>query len=64
VTGFGTRITEIPNRLSKIPELTMYGREILVSIPPKNDLLQKEKVRVQLLQSDDSDSFSQKITNF
>lgn len=44
VTGLGSRIVEIPERLRKIPDLKTYGREILVSIPPNNNFLQKEQV--------------------
>jgi multidrug resistance efflux pump len=44
VTGLGSRIVEIPERLRKIPELKTYGREVLIAIPPNNPFLQKEKV--------------------
>ena len=44
VTGLGSRIVEIPERLRKIADLKTYGREILVSIPAENTFLQKEKV--------------------
>jgi len=44
VTGMGSRIVEIPERLRKIPELKTYGREVLISIPSDNKFLQKEKV--------------------
>ena len=44
VVGLGSRIIEIPNRLSKTPEQKQYGREVLISIPPENKFLQKEKV--------------------
>jgi multidrug resistance efflux pump len=44
VSGLGHRIVEIPERLRKIPEIKMYGREILVHIPSDNKFLQKEKV--------------------
>lgn len=44
VTGLGSRIVEIPERLRKIPDFKTYGREILISIPADNDFLQKEKV--------------------
>jgi len=63
VTGFGTRILEIPPRLSKIPELKMYGREVLISISNANELLQKEKVRVELVYEDEEMSFSERISN-
>ncbi len=44
VTGLGSRIVEIPERLRKIPEVKSYGREVLVKIPFENKFLQKEKV--------------------
>ncbi len=44
VTGMGSRIVEIPERLRKIAELKTYGREVLISIPSDNKFLQKEKV--------------------
>jgi multidrug resistance efflux pump len=44
VTGLGSRIVEIPERLRKIPEIKSYGREVLISIPSDNKFLQKEKV--------------------
>lgn len=44
VTGMGSRIVEIPERLRKIADLKTYGREVLISIPPDNKFLQKEKV--------------------
>lgn len=46
VVALGTRVVEIPERLRKMPELKTYGREILVSIPRKNEFLQKEKVQL------------------
>ena len=48
VTGMGSRIVEIPERLRKMPELKTYGREVLISIPPDNKFLQKEKVIISL----------------
>ena len=49
VTGLGSRIVEIPERMRKIPDMKTYGREVLVQIPPSNDFLQKEKVILQFL---------------
>lgn len=49
VTGLGSRIVEIPERLRKIPEMKTYGRELLISIPKKNNFLQKEKVILEFL---------------
>ncbi len=48
VTGLGSRIVEIPERLRKLPEVKTYGREVLVSIPRDNHFLQKEKVVLDL----------------
>lgn len=48
VTGLGSRIVEIPERLRKFPEFRIYGREILIEIPADNRFLQKEKVMLTL----------------
>lgn len=48
VIGLGTRVVEIPERLRQFPEVPVYGREVLVSIPRENEFLQKEKVRLLL----------------
>lgn len=50
VTGLGSRIVEIPERLRKIPAMKTYGRELLITIPKKNDFLQKEKTILELQQ--------------
>lgn len=49
VTGLGSRIVEIPERLRKIPDFKTYGREILVAIPKENNFLQKEKVILEFV---------------
>ena len=49
ITGLVSRIVEIPERLRKNPDLKTYGREVLISIPPSNFFLQKEKVMLNLL---------------
>ncbi|HHM21968.1 MAG TPA: hypothetical protein ENJ20_08080 [Bacteroidetes bacterium] len=49
VVGLGSRIVEIPERLRKIPEIKVYGREVLIQIPPENPFLQKEKVVLNFL---------------
>ncbi len=49
VTGLGSRIVEIPERLRKIQDYKTYGREILVSIPKENNFLQKEKVILEFI---------------
>ena len=48
VTGLGSRIVEIPERLRKIPNLKTYGRELLITIPKNNAFLQKEKTILEL----------------
>lgn len=48
VRSLGTRVVEIPERLRKVPELKVYGREILVGIPGNNEFLQKERVQLNL----------------
>ena len=48
VTGMGSRIVEIPERLRRNPMFKTYGREILIEIPPENNFLQKEKVTLKL----------------
>ncbi len=48
VVGLGSRIVEIPERLRKLPEIKNYGREVLIQIPSDNLFLQKEKVVLNL----------------
>ena len=48
ITGLGSRIVEIPDRLRKYPEIKNYGREVLIKIPSDNKFLQKEKVVLKL----------------
>lgn len=50
VKNLGSRIVEIPPRIRKIKELKTFGREIIISIPPDNPFLQKEKVILTLNQ--------------
>lgn len=49
VTGLGSRIVEIPERLRKMPDVRTYGREVSVKISPDNSFLQKEKVALELV---------------
>lgn len=49
VSNMGTRISPLPERLKKIPELRAWGREIQIKIPPENVFMQGEKVKIQLL---------------
>lgn len=51
VTGLGSRIVEIPERLRKMPDVRTYGREVSVKIAPENTFLQKEKVALELVSS-------------
>lgn len=57
ITGLGTRIVEIPERLRKMPEIKNYGREVLIKIPRENNFLQKERVKLQLSRSIDNRPF-------
>ena len=58
VTGLGSRIIEIPERLRKIPDFKTYGREVLIKIPAKNKFLQKEKVMLNTSLSTENLSLS------
>ena len=49
VTGMGSRIVEIPQRLRRMPDIQTYGREVVVAITPRNDFLQREKVSLTFL---------------
>lgn len=55
VTGLGSRIVEIPERMRKIPEMKTYGREVIIAIPPENGFLQKEKVMLYFGDATDSE---------
>lgn len=46
--GQSTRITLIPERLRKVPEMKLWGREIQLQISSDNNFLQGEKVKVVL----------------
>ena len=48
VIGLGTRITQLPDRLKKIPEIKAWGREVQVQISSDNQFMQGEKVLVSL----------------
>jgi len=48
VTGLGSRIVEIPERLRKHKDIRQYGREVLIKIPAENEFLQKEKVLLKI----------------
>jgi len=63
VSGLGSRIVEIPERLRKNPELKTYGREVLIEIPTENDFLQKEKVVIEFVNSKRISDGSTKVEN-
>lgn len=63
VTGMGSRIVEIPERLRKMPEIKTYGREVLISIPADNKFLQKEKVIISLDKPSDDKTSSTAQSN-
>jgi len=44
VSGIGSRIVEYPIRLRRMPEVQMWGREIIIKIPEHNKFLLGEKV--------------------
>lgn len=46
VIGLGSRIMEVPSRLWKMPDYPIWGREVIVQIPPGNPLLLGEMVNV------------------
>jgi len=58
VTGLGSRIVEIPERLRKIPAMKTYGRELLITIPKKNAFLQKEKTILELQQHENQSTMT------
>ena len=47
VVGVGSRIIAFPVRLRKVPELVMWGREVMVRIPNKSPFLLAEMVSIQ-----------------
>lgn len=44
VIGLGSRIIEIPTRMRKVPEIKVYGREVMVRLPSESKFLQNEKL--------------------
>lgn len=46
VLNLGARVTALPDRLKKIPEIKAWGREVQIEIPLDNLLIQGEKVNV------------------
>jgi multidrug resistance efflux pump len=47
VVGVGSRIVAYPRRLSKSPDIQLWGREVIVRIPAENDLILGEKVMIE-----------------
>lgn len=47
VVSVGSRIILIPTRLMLYPNMQVWGREVVVEIPPHNDLLLGEKVQIK-----------------
>jgi hypothetical protein len=63
VTGLGSRIVEIPERLRKIPDFKTYGREVLIKIPAENNFLQKEKVLLNTITKESALTFGNLFTS-
>lgn len=49
ITSLGTRVTSLPDRLKKVPDARVWGREVQIAISSENEFLQGEKVKVILL---------------
>jgi multidrug resistance efflux pump len=48
VVGVGARIVEYPERLRKRADILIWGREIIIRLPPENRFLMGEKVVISL----------------
>ena len=48
VVGVGTRIVEYPERLRKRADILIWGREVIIQLPPDNHFLLGEKVSISL----------------
>lgn len=48
VTGVGSRIIDFPERLRKMPDFIIWGREIIIKIPDDNNFLLGEKVLISV----------------
>jgi multidrug resistance efflux pump len=48
VVGVGARIVEYPERLRKRAEILIWGREIIIRLPPQNRFLLGEKVLIAM----------------
>ncbi len=49
ITGVGSRIVEYPVRLRRMPEVQMWGREVIISIPGDNKFFMGEKVVISFI---------------
>ncbi|KYG65719.1 hypothetical protein AZI86_01190 [Bdellovibrio bacteriovorus] len=47
IVSVGSRIILIPPRLAHYPNMQVYGREVVIEIPPHNGLLLGEKVQIK-----------------
>lgn len=47
IVSVGSRIIQIPLRLMSYPNMQVWGREVVVEIPPHNGLLLGEKVQIK-----------------
>ncbi len=45
----GNRIVEIPEKFRKIQDVKIYGIEIFIAIPPDNQFLQKETLKISFI---------------
>ncbi|MGB5982903.1 MAG: hypothetical protein WBG46_12230 [Nonlabens sp.] len=50
IRNLGSRIVQIPTRITKVKDYETYGREVLIEIPRDNPFLQKEKVTLTLME--------------
>jgi hypothetical protein len=46
IVSMGSRIIELPMRIGRVQTMKMWGREIMIEIPPQNPFLLGEKVQV------------------
>lgn len=58
VIGVGSRIVQFPERLQRTPNLLVWGREVVISIPESNGLLLGEKVLVGSFKDSSHSSWS------
>lgn len=54
VVGINSKLTEYPDRLKRIISLQVFGREVQIKIPEKNNLMLGEKVLVKAFGTDQS----------